>query len=64
MSNKQNTRKLSVRVTPQTAFNLERLVAISGLKTTGRVIDKLVREKMLSFKEIAKQAKEGEKHDD
>lgn len=58
MNSKQNTRKLSVRVTPQTAFNLERLAAMSGLKTTGRVVDKLVREKMLSLKETSKPTKE------
>lgn len=57
MNNKQNTRKISVRVTPQTAFNLERLAAMSGLKTTGRVVDKLVREKMLSLKETVKRGK-------
>ena len=64
MNNKPNTRKLSVRVTPQTAFNLERLAAISGLKTTGRVVDKLVREKMLSLKETEKITKKGERHND
>lgn len=64
MNSKPNTRKLSVRVTPQTAFNLERLAAMSGLKTTGRVVDKLVREKMLSLKEAEKIPKKGGKHDD
>lgn len=58
MNGKPNTRKLSVRVTPQTAFNLERLAAMSGLKTTGRVVDKLVREKMLSLKESSKPTRE------
>lgn len=47
---KQKTRKLTVRVTPQTAYNLERLAAISGQKSPGRVVDKLVREKMLALK--------------
>lgn len=50
MGKKSSTRKLSVRVTTQTAYNLERLVAISNVGTTGRVIDKLVREKMLSLR--------------
>lgn len=36
---------MTVRVTPQTAYNLDRLVTMSGLKTPGRVVDKLVREK-------------------
>lgn len=47
---KQPTRKLTVKVTPQTAYNLERLMAMSGLKTPGRVVDKLVREKMLALR--------------
>lgn len=54
MGDKPNTRKICVRVTPQTAFNLEKLAVMSGLKTTGRVVDKLVREKMLSLKESSK----------
>ena len=40
----------SVLVTPQTAFNLEKLMQISGQKTPGRVVDKLVREKMLALR--------------
>ena len=47
---KQKTRKVTVRVTPQTAFNLERLMQISGQKTPGRVVDKLVREKMMALR--------------
>ena len=43
---RQHKRKLTVRVTPQTAYNLERL---AGLKGPGRVVDKLVREKMLAL---------------
>ena len=48
---KQHKRKLTVRVTPQTAYNLERLAAMAGVKGPGRVVDKLVREKMLAFHE-------------
>lgn len=47
---KQKTRKLTVRVTPQTAYNLDRLAQISGQKSAGRVVDKLVREKMLALR--------------
>lgn len=47
---KQYRQKLTVRVTPQTAYNLERLMTMSGLKTPGRVVDKLVREKMLTLR--------------
>lgn len=47
---KQHRQKLTVRVTPQTAYNLERLMTMSGQKTPGRVIDKLVHEKMLALR--------------
>ena len=49
-SGKQHKRKVTVRVTPQTAYNLESLATMSGLKTPGRVVDKLVREKMLALR--------------
>ena len=47
---KKHKRKLTVRVTPQTAYNLERLAAMAGVKGPGRVVDKLVREKMLALR--------------
>ena len=47
---KQHKRKLTVRVTPQTAYNLERLAAMADVKGPGRVVDKLVREKMLALR--------------
>lgn len=47
---KQHTQKMTVRVTAQTAYNLERLKLMSGQKTPGRVVDKLVREKMLALR--------------
>lgn len=47
---KQHRQKLTVRVTPQTAYNLERLMTMSGQKTPGRVVDELVREKMLALR--------------
>ncbi|MCX4256518.1 MAG: hypothetical protein OSJ54_06280 [Oscillospiraceae bacterium] len=50
MNKKSATRKISVQVTAQTAYNLERLAEISKVGTKGRVIDKLVREKMLSIR--------------
>ena len=50
MNKKSPTRKISVQVTAQTAYNLERLAEISKVGTKGRVIDKLVREKMLSIR--------------
>ena len=36
---KQHTQKMTVRVTAQTAYNLERLMLMSGQKTPGRVVD-------------------------
>ena len=38
-------------VTAQTAKNLERLARMDGQPTIGRVMDKLVREKMLSLRQ-------------
>ena len=47
---KNPTRTITVRVSPQTAYNLELLMAMSGSKSVGRVIDKLVRDRMLALK--------------
>lgn len=47
MSGKKNIRRISVLVTAQTAYNLEKLAAMCGYKERGRVIDKMVREKMI-----------------
>lgn len=44
------TRKITLRVSPQTAYNLELLMAMSGLKSMGRVVDKLVRDRMLALR--------------
>ena len=48
MSNK-NLRRLSLLVTSQTAYNLQRLAQMAGYREGGRV-DKLVREKMIDLK--------------
>lgn len=47
---KKRKKKLTVRVTPQTAYNLDRLAQLGGQKSPGRVVDKLVRDKMLSLR--------------
>lgn len=47
---RKRTQKLTVRVTPQTAYNLDRLAQLGGQKSPGRVVDKLVRDKMLSLR--------------
>ena len=54
MRNKKNLRRLSVLVTAQTAYHLDRLAAMCGHRDLGRVIDKLTREKMLSLGERRK----------
>ena len=49
MSNK-NLRRLSVLVTSQTAYNLQRLAQMAGYREIGRVVEKLVQEKMIDLK--------------
>ena len=46
----KNLRRISAIVTSQTAYNIEKLRRICGYKSIGRVIDKLVREKMIEMK--------------
>lgn len=46
----KNLRRVTMLVTAQTAKNLERLAKMDGQPTIGRVMDKLVREKMLSLR--------------
>lgn len=50
MRPKKNLRRISELVTAQTAYNLDKLAAMCGHRDRGRVIDKLVREKMISLK--------------
>lgn len=49
MRQKKNLRRISELVTAQTAYNLDKLAAMCGHRDRGRVIDKLVREKMLAL---------------
>lgn len=51
--------KRQIRVLPQTSYNLDRLVDLSGLKSPGRVVDKLVREKMLSLRTFEERSGRG-----
>lgn len=44
----KNLRRVSVVITSQTKWHLEKLAAICGYRDVGRVIDKLVREKVMS----------------
>lgn len=47
MRDKKNLRRVSLLVTAQTAYNMEKLAAMCGYREKGHVVDKLVREKML-----------------
>ena len=51
MDNRQNRRKITIRVTAQTLYHLQQLAEACGYKDLGRVVDKLTREKMLELKE-------------
>lgn len=46
---KKNMRRISLRVTAQTLYNLERLRQMGELRDLGRVVDKLTREKMVAL---------------
>jgi hypothetical protein len=47
--NKKNLRRISVLVTAQTAYNLKKLADMDGQRNEGRVIDKLVRDRMMQI---------------
>lgn len=49
MGNKKNLRRISVLVTAQTAYNLRKLADMDGKRNEGRVIDKLVRDRMMQI---------------
>lgn len=59
MSRQKNMRRISVLVTAQTAFNLARLAAMDG-GNQGRVLDKLVRDRMLMLKEAERMVRSRE----
>lgn len=43
--------KIAVRVTSQTAYNLRQLQKMGGVGSPGKVIDKLVRDRMIALSE-------------
>lgn len=48
---KKNLRRLSILVSAQTAWNLHKLARMCGYgDNVGKVVDKLVREKMIAMK--------------
>lgn len=53
-TDRKNLRRISIVVTAQTKSNLERLAAVCGYSEVGRVVDKLVREKMISLHDYGK----------
>lgn len=54
MSRKKNLRRVSVLVTPQTLYNLERLADMAGYGHIGKVIDELTRDHMLALSRAAR----------
>lgn len=46
---KKNLRRITILVTAQTAYNLDKLASMENT-STGRVVDKLVRDRMLYLK--------------
>lgn len=56
---RKNLRRISVLVTTQTAYNLARTAAMDG-GNQGRVIDKLVRDRMLMLKEAERMVRRHE----
>ena len=50
MDNRQNRRKITIRVTAQTLYHLQQLAEACGYKDLGRVVDKLTRERVMQRK--------------
>ena len=50
---RRNLRKLTIKVTPQTAYNRHRLADMGNIPV-GRVVDKLVRDRMIELREAVK----------
>lgn len=53
----KNLRRKTYTVTAQTAYNIQRLAQVCGCPE-GRIIDKLVREKLISLRTTATKTKE------
>lgn len=56
---KKNLRRLSALVTAQTLYNIAKLAAMDG-GNQGRVIDKLVRDRMVMLKEAERMVRRHE----
>lgn len=46
-NNRQNRRKITIRVTAQTLYHLQQLAEACGYKDLGRAVDLLTRERMM-----------------
>ena len=51
---KKNLRRISMLVTAQMAANLEKLAQMDGQPSIGRVMDKLVQDRMISLRQPKK----------
>ena len=49
-NNRQNRRKITIRVTAQTLYHLRQLAEACGYKDLGRVVDLLTRERVMQRK--------------
>ncbi len=54
MADKKGYRRVSLLLNTQTIFHLNHMAACSGYKELGRVVDKLVREKMLAQRDATR----------
>ena len=54
MNNKKNLRRVSVLISAQTLYNLQRLAVMGGYnpQEVGRVIDKLTRDRMAQMRRV------------
>lgn len=55
--NRKNMRRLSILVTAQTLYNLQKLADMTGSRNVGRVVDKLTRGKMLALRGVLRDGK-------
>lgn len=49
-NNRQNKRKITIRVTAQTLYHLQQLAEACGYKDLGRAVDLLTRERVMQRK--------------
>lgn len=52
---KKNLRRISILVTAQTAYNLQRIADMAQVKEPGMIVDKLVRDRLKLIRPIGKE---------